>query len=207
MSFSSLLYDVFCQPLPGWNAQRIMSPVFREEQLILHDTPEQEAAVGILLFEQYDELQVLFIERTQDGGPHSGQIAFPGGAKDELDPNLKETALREIQEEIGLTTDTMSFVGSLSPLYIPVSKFLVYPFVFFLSEEPKPIINTSEVNAVYTFPVKNFYDEKVSGQTTIKLNGCAYQVPCFIIDGIVIWGATSMIWNECLTLLKPLFGK
>lgn len=192
--------------LPGWNAHHFLSPTFRDEQLKINAQYKHEAAVGIILFYQNDELSVLFIQRTKDNGPHSGQIAFPGGTKEPHEDKL-EAAYREIEEEIGIHQTKLKFIAPLSSLYIPVSGFLVFPFVFFSSNIPTLNINQSEVEDVLVYPVKHFFENERISSTTIYLNQKEYQVPCFIMDETIIWGATSMIWNECLSILKPLFNE
>lgn len=192
--------------LPGWNAHYFLSPTFREEQLKINATHQHEASVGIILFYNNQELCVLFIQRTKNSGPHSGQIAFPGGTKESNENHLK-TALREINEEIGITQNELHYIAPLSSLYIPVSRFMVFPFVFFCKKVPNFKINKSEVENILIYPVKIFFEKERISSTTIFLKHKEYQVPCFIMDNIIIWGATSMIWNECLTILKPLLNE
>lgn len=192
--------------LPGWNAHHFLSPTFREEQLKINAKHKYEASVGIILFYHKQELSVLFIQRTKDHGPHSGQIAFPGGTK-EPDEHKLDTAYREIEEEIGIHRSNLHFIAPLSPIYIPVSSFLVHPFVFFSNDVSSLKPNKSEVDDIFIYPIKSFFENEKISHTTIYLNQKEYQVPCFIMDEIVIWGATSMIWNECLSILKPFLNE
>ncbi|MGQ9846381.1 MAG: NUDIX hydrolase [Bacteroidales bacterium] len=192
--------------LPGWNAHHFLSPTFREEQLKINPTYKHKAAVGIILFYHEQELSVLFIQRTKDNGPHSGQIAFPGGIKEPNEHEL-DTALREIEEEIGIHRSNLKYIAPLSPIYIPVSSFLVYPFVFFSNDVSSLKPNKSEVDDIFIYPIKAFFDNEKISTSTIYLNQKEYQVPCFIMDKIIIWGATSMIWNECLNILKPFLNE
>lgn len=188
--------------LPGLNAHHFFSPTFRKEQLKINPKHKHEAAVGIILFYYKQELSVLFIQRTKDHGPHSGQIAFPGGTRKHNEQSL-DTAFREIEEEVGIHRSYIQYIAPLSPIYIPVSSFLVYPFVFFSNDIPTLKPNKIEVEDIFIYPVKSFFDNEIISSTTIYFNRKEYQVPCFIMDKIIIWGATSMIWNECLSILKP----
>jgi len=192
--------------LPGWNAQHIFSPTFRDEQLKNNSQHQYEAAVGIILFLQNNELSVLFIKRTPDPGPHSGQIAFPGGAKEVNETHL-DAAYREVEEEIGIKKQDLTFIASLSSLYIPVSKFLVFPFVFFCEQLPALTINKTEVEKILIFSVKDFLNSDVLSTSTIYYYQKEYLVPCFLVNDNIIWGATSMIWNECLSILKQIFNE
>ncbi len=192
--------------LPGWNAQHFMSPTFRDEQLKLNADFEHEAAVGIILFYKNEDLSVLFIQRTEDKGPHSRQIAFPGGTR-ESGEELLETAYREIDEEIGISKINLKYIGTLSSLYIPVSRFMVYPFVFFCNELPGLKLCDEEVEGVLIYNVNKFLMPEVLSSTIIQLKNKDYKVPCFKVQDKIIWGATSMIWNECLTILKPILNE
>lgn len=192
--------------LPGWNAHHFLSPTYRDEQLKIHPQHQQEAAIGIILFYQKNELSVLFIQRTKDDGPHSGQIAFPGGAK-ESNENIIDTAYREIEEEIGIQRSMLAYIAPLSSLYIPVSRFMVYPMVFFCKQIPALHINKTEVENISIYPVKLFYEKERISSTTIFFNQQEYEAPCFTMNETIIWGATAMIWNECLNVLKPLFNE
>ena len=89
----------------------------------------KESAVMCLIFEKNNELFGLLMERTEDGGKHSGQVSFPGGKKELTDDNLLDTALRETYEEIGIQYQTVTVLGELTRVYIPVSNFLVQPFI------------------------------------------------------------------------------
>lgn len=192
--------------LPGWNAHHFLSPSFRDEQLKINAQHKFEASVGIILFYHNEELSVLFIQRTKDKGPHSGQMAFPGGTRENNEDKL-QTAYREIQEEIGIYPSELHYIAPLSSLYIPVSSFLVYPFVFFCNHLPTLKLNKSEVENILIYPVRVFFEKERTSSTTIFLNKKEYQVPCFIMDETIIWGATSMIWNECLSILKPFLNE
>lgn len=204
MTDLSLLKLTLSKPLPGWAAQKVMCPAFRDEQIKINNFHRLEAAIGVILFHQSEELYVLFIERSEDGGPHSGQIAFPGGCKDDTDKSLLETAYREIYEEIGIEKRDLKHISELTPLFIPVSQFLVFPFVFYFPRFKEPIVNYNEISCLHVFRVKDFYNSDTKTTTNITFNDSLYEVPCFKLNEIVIWGATSMIWNECLTVLKPI---
>ncbi|MCX7861864.1 MAG: CoA pyrophosphatase [Bacteroidales bacterium] len=205
MDFIAALTQVFNQKLPGWDAHRHLCPPFRDEQLELFRSPQYEASVGIILTIMHNKLSVLFIERTNDGGPHSGQIAFPGGKIDYADKTPLHAALREVNEEIGLQKHSLHFIRQLSSLYIPVSQFLVYPFVFFCQNLPELAVNKEEINQTIIVPIDAFYRKEVLTFTNFLFKNKSYAVPCFKVNETIIWGATAMIWNECLTLLKPLF--
>ena len=83
-----------------------------------------------------NETRLVLMLRNKYKGVHSNQISLPGGKVDRLDKSLKDTALRETHEEIGLHKDDIDIVGDLSSVYIPPSNFNVYPFIGYINTTP-----------------------------------------------------------------------
>jgi 8-oxo-dGTP pyrophosphatase MutT (NUDIX family) len=140
------------------------------------------------------------IERAQ-GGPHAGQIALPGG-KNEPGESLWQTALREAAEEINAPEQHVQLIGKLTELFIPVSRFLVYPFIGSASGSLslKPL--TSEVKRIIELDLFDFihnHDREIALFHTAA--GHVRKAPCFIYQDLKIWGATAMILNEFLEVL------
>ncbi len=165
----------------------------------------RSSAVLSLLFPHQDELHVLLIQRTEDGHAHSGQISFPGGRQDPTDADLRATALREANEEVGIMSSDVEILGSLTQLYIPVSNFLVYPFVAFAERKPEYNLCKTEVDRVIEVPLKEILSDerKTIARVTSPAdknfvrNVNAYQLQ----DGSIIWGATAMILSELEVVL------
>lgn len=186
------------QPLPGEEAQFEMAHVGREKNIkpaeYKHYRP---SAVLILLYpNEHNETILLLIERMTYNGYHSGQIALPGGKAEETDKDLEATALREFFEETG--ADAMpEIIGRLTPVYIPVSKFSVQPFVASLPKRPNFSVNTREVQQLIEWPFTNFISAQTIKQTTIEpMPGLKLTTPYFDVQDKVLWGATAMIMNE-----------
>ena len=187
------------KPLPGKSAQYKMAPPGRD--LEAAGKEPKKSAVIVLLYEQNGKVKVLFMKRAVNNSIHSGQLSFPGGQKDNKDKTLQETALRELYEEVGI--DDVKIIGELTPLYISVSNFSVYPFVGYLNKEPVFKINSDEVEKIVTVDLETLKDEK--NRTFTKVNtkyAKNYKVPCFKLDDEILWGATAMITNELLEILK-----
>ena len=158
-------------------------------------------AVLILLFEEDDVLKTCFIERATYDGVHSGQIAFPGGRKEE-DETLVQAALREAEEEIGVNQSDVILLGQLTELYIPPSNFLVHPFVGAISYKPSFFPEPTEVAEVVEIKVDELSDVRYRGEKKIKLsNGTMVETPYFNLHGKTVWGATAMIISEFLEVL------
>ena len=135
---------------------------------------------------------------------HSGQMSFPGGKHDQTDFDLRHTALRETQEEIGVDPNGINIIGQATPLYIPVSNFLAHPYVGVMDHRPEFIKEEREVAEIVTTPLLDLieYVEPSSidipyGQGLVLKN-----VPYFDVKGKVVWGATSMMLNEFLIALR-----
>src|ERR671932_1954336 len=94
------------------------------------DAPGQkDAAVLVPLYLDGDELHAVFTKRREDLRRHAGEISFPGGRQDDPAEDLRFTALREAEEEIGLATGDVELVGALPPTGTFVTNYKIHPFV------------------------------------------------------------------------------
>jgi len=194
-SWKNSLTFILNQPFEATEAHLEMAP-YRK---IGYDSSENpiHSAVGIHFF--FDgEPTLILIERPQTMRKHAGQIAFPGGKKDEGDRDLIETALRESHEEIGINPENLKAIGSLSPVYIPVSNYLVQSFAFTHNEKPKILLNPDEVNLILEVKISEILSRYSISNTDIQLqNGIKIKsAPCFHIQNKIIWGATAILLNE-----------
>lgn len=189
-------------PLPGYEAQRRMSKHLYRPQPDAAPEDARESGVLILLNDVEDDTFVTLIMRAVDGGAHSGQIAFPGGKKELEDADLIATALREADEEIALDPAIVHILGPISPLYIPVSNFIVQPIIGYTTELPNLVKCDFEVADIFSISLKTLFDSK--GDTVVhitvpisgKLNITAY----IINESVIVWGATAMILSELESL-------
>ena len=124
---------------------------------------------------------------------HAGQIALPGGRIEKGETAL-ETALRETREEIGILPEQIEILGTLSELYVQVSRFQIHPFVGWLNKKPEFIICENEVEKTISFPLKNM--KNTFEEVELKTITGTLKVPCFQFEGEIIWGATAMILSE-----------
>jgi 8-oxo-dGTP pyrophosphatase MutT (NUDIX family) len=193
------------EELPGRVAHEQMAPRLlpMPDEIPLNARP---SAVLSLLFPIKNETHILLIKRTEDGHAHSGQISFPGGRQDPTDADLKATALREAQEEVGIMSTDVNVIGALTPLYIPVSNFQVYPYIAFSETKLDYNLSQSEVSYVIEAPLKELVHIGTKSTVTItspldtslRRDVKAYK----LVDGSVIWGATAMILSELETILQ-----
>ena len=204
-SFCEHLKIKLDQPLPGAKAHELLMP--EERKAMLKQMPDMDkarrAAVLMLVYPEKGQPHLVFIERSKYEGVHSGQIAFPGGQHELHDKDFHITALRETEEEIGITQDNIEIIGDLSEIYIPPSNYLVLPVLAKLDHKPEFIPDKTEVENVITFPVEAFLKEDAMQTESIHIDGkLSVNVPCYNVEGYIIWGATSMMLSELLNLLN-----
>src|SRR5687767_13107252 len=111
--------------LPARLGELLVPP---DEAIQLKSAGGVEAAVLIPIYQGTDGLVTVFTERRADLRRHAGEVSFPGGRRDEGE-DLRETALREAEEEIGLKPELVTVVGALPPTPTFVTNYAVYPFV------------------------------------------------------------------------------
>lgn len=134
--------------LPGKDAHQEAAP-YRKVNYETKDLgAARKSAVLILLYFKKDEPYINLIQRPVYEGTHSGQIAFPGGKEEDTDSDMEFTALREANEEVGVIIEDVQVLGQLTEVYIPVSNFLVAPFVGIINYTPKFIPDAREVEEV-----------------------------------------------------------
>lgn len=202
ISFIDNLKKQLLEPLPGAEAQFEMAHIKREK--IVHP-PEgyRPSAVLILLYPaKNNEPTILLIERSLYPGFHSGQIALPGGKAEPNEIDLQQTALREFFEETGVV-ETPEIIGPLSPMFIPVSKFMVQPYIGFLPSKPEFNINTDEVNQLLELNVSDLLHPEAVKETTMEPRpGLSFSTPYFNVEGKILWGATAMMLNELKWVIR-----
>ncbi len=194
------LIKSFQNELPGWEAQKQLSPGYNPSYRIAKPDAKK-ASVMALITNFNNRAHLCFIKRASHyvADKHKGQISFPGG-QIEQGENKKEAVLREVEEEIGINSKQFEIIGELSPLYIFVSNFLVFPFVAFAKSDLKFVKDPTEVDEVIQWPIDNllkgFQKKDIESRGSIIKN-----VPYYPIENEILWGATSMMTAELLRLI------
>ena len=191
--------------LGGLNEQFRLAPSLRlkyDADKVKANNPRKAAVLALFYPNKKGQTTFLLIERASYRGTHSAQISFPGGKIDSSDTNLQETALRETFEEVGVVPRSIEIIRELTDVYIPPSNFLATPFIAFLEKKPEFIINYEVKNTIEVL-LEDLLNE--SSLTTVNLTTSYMEntnVPCFKLNGYVVWGATAMILSEIKELLK-----
>ncbi|WP_421920830.1 NUDIX hydrolase [Marinifilum sp.] len=200
--FKAQLNKELNKGLPGFGAQKIMSPSIREHALKKSDPSiAMDSSVLLLFYPKNGQLYLPFIKRTSGNTSHSGQISLPGGKYEESDTNRTVTAIRETNEELGVDCKKIKILGFLTELYIPVSNFMVLPVLGYCKQRPKFKMNPFEVEEVIEMPVSELLSEDNISEFSFTANKLAINAPYFDANGHKIWGATAMILSE----LRELF--
>lgn len=147
------------------------------------------SAVIFPIYLRNQEIYILFTQRTNLVDHHKGQISFPGGRFQDGDNSLKYTALREGEEEIGVKSKDLIFIGELDDVETLVSNFVISPFVVAMPYPYKFRINDREVEKIIELPLNAFLD----CNNFYKDNNNGFVPPYFKVMDKVIWGATARI--------------
>jgi 8-oxo-dGTP pyrophosphatase MutT (NUDIX family) len=159
----------------------------------------REAAVLLLSYPRGVENHIVFMRRTDTVVHHKGQISLPGGARDETDPDLIYTALREAQEELGVDPHFVEVLGSMPPIYARVSQFMITPVVGRLiggSPELLFIPSPHEVAEVIEVPLRVLRDPATHTERPVEFQGARYNLHTYTYGPYEIWGATGRILFE-----------
>lgn len=182
--------------LPGPRAQELMAPSIRPPGLAQFDgTNPRSSGVMILLFPSDQGISTVFILRTP-GGPHGGQISLPGGKQEDSDQDLTETARRETFEEIGVDPGLITEIGTLTPLYVPHSNFIIQPVIGHIGFQPAFVLDEKEVAGIIITPLHQLFNPANRKSMLLHRAGAEILAPYYEASGHRVWGATAMIISE-----------
>ena len=157
MTFRDTIYEIFeafNSPLPGYEAHIEMAPYRKKVELDFEKNEPKIASTLLLLYPKNNDIYFCLIERTEYKGTHSKQISFPGG-RNENGETIKETALRECYEEIGVPIDEINIIGEMTQVYVPPSNYLIHPFVGYCDTKPTFIAVITKSNIFHATLVPN----------------------------------------------------
>ncbi|MCW2305713.1 CoA pyrophosphatase [Rhodobium gokarnense] len=168
----------------------------------LHDKHLRDAAVLVPVVAREPEATVLLTVRTEHLPSHAGQIAFPGGKIDDDDHSALHAALREAEEEIGLSAAVIEPIGQLEP-YVSNSGFRIVPVLSVVAPEFSLTINENEVADAFEVPLSFLMtasNHRRSSKRYKGLNRIFYEMP---YGDRYIWGVTAGILRR---IYERLYG-
>jgi 8-oxo-dGTP pyrophosphatase MutT (NUDIX family) len=179
-------------------AQAAMEPAFRgPPPPDAGERPPREGAALAYLFEGRAEGQVLLplTLRRDDLKEHRGQVSLPGG-RPEPGESLRDAALREAREELGIRGEEAEPLGSLAPVYIPVTHTRLTVLVVY-GPDPRPLTaEPAEVARATCVPLGALLEPARRRRCDRTIRGRVVDVPSFGLEGLDVWGATAMALSE-----------
>src|SRR3954471_12493567 len=167
-----------------------------EEAAAMDAHGRTDAAVLVPLYLDTGDLHAVFTKRRTDLRRHAGEISFPGGRQDHPDEDLRRTALRESEEEIGLDPEEVELIGALPPTGTFVTSYKVHPFVGLIDGRLELEPNPDEVAEVLRFGLAELRDGYAMKRLVRR--GVPIRTPTYTVGRHLIWGATARILGDFL---------
>ena len=186
---------------------RISEALANKTPALFHDSEMRRAAVALIFRAGTEgEPELLFIKRAEyPSDPWSGQVAFPGGRREEQDASLEETAIRETLEETGIDVAVggriLGALDEIQPQSVRLPALVVRPFVAVVNEPPSLTL-TSEVAAAFWLPLRSLRELDSWRDTEVTGRGLKMIRRAFHHEGHVIWGLTERIIAQLLSLVE-----
>ena len=183
----------------GLNAQFKLAPKLRIKYTldkIVTLNPKKAAVLALFYPDEDQNTRFLLTLRARYKGTHSSQISFPGGKIELQDNSMKETALRETFEEVGIKPNTIKTFKEMTDVFIPPSNFLVKPFLGYLESIPTFITNNEVASIIEVKLADLLNDSSISSTIVSTSYAKKLEVPCFVLNNTIVWGATAMMLSE-----------
>jgi 8-oxo-dGTP pyrophosphatase MutT (NUDIX family) len=208
-TWKEILKEKLTHTLPGDAAHTNMQPESRKLQAQIMQAKFPKPRLGgvvVLIYPKNGAWHLNFMLRTDYEGTHGGQVSFPGGKYEDSDADLSETALREMEEEVGVKKNEVEILGKLSALYIPPSNFEVHPLVCLAEKRLEFIPDPLEVAEIIEIPISHLLNPAIQGVDIFRRDSkFQIQAPYYQFEKHKIWGATAMILSEFLSIGEELF--
>ena len=158
----------------------------------------RKAAVLIAITDSKDP-ELIYTLRSNKVGSHGGEVSFPGGMYEKEDKDLKNTALRESEEETGLDKTKVNILG---PIDTVVSRFnvSVTPYIGIVPSDIQLNDNSDEIEACFRVPLSFLLKDKRHRNDEINRNGDKFFMPAYKYDSYIIWGLTAMMTVDFLNI-------
>lgn len=155
-----------------------------------------DAAVLVPLYVSGGRLHAVFTRRREDLRRHPGEISFPGGRQDDDETDLRVTALREAEEEIGLPRADVQLIGALQPTPTIATNYAVYPFVGLIEPGKQWTISAREVAEVLELSLADL--RAGYARQRMLRRGVPFRTDVYVVGDHLIWGATARMVGDLL---------
>ena len=177
--------------LQKFQFQTLMAP----ENPLYSPVKLKVAAVLVPLVENSNTLDVLLTKRASHLKHHGGQISFPGGKAEPEDESLIATAIREAEEEIGLSPENVEVIGQLNP-YQTISGYIVTPILGFVPDNLNYQADDNEVAEIFQVPLQHFLNSQNHQTVQAMYQGKEHPVHFMPYQDYNIWGATAAMLKD-----------
>jgi 8-oxo-dGTP pyrophosphatase MutT (NUDIX family) len=177
----------------------LLSP---EEALGLDVAGDTKAAVLVPLYVENAELHAVLTRRHSDLRRHPGEISFPGGRSEHGEHDLRITALRETEEEIGLPAAAVEIIGALQPTPTVLTGYAIYPFVGMIEPGHTWTTSAEEVAEVIELPLRTLLAGY--GRRRLIRRGVPFRTDTYVVGDHLVWGATARILADLFDRIGPL---
>lgn len=163
----------------------------------------QAAVLALFAWGPGDQPHLLMTQRTETVGAHKGQMAFPGGVRNDGE-SLKEAALRETEEEVGISSQKIQLLGALPEFQIPTSRFWVTPHVGFTGEASDALrmqLSRDEIDRAFWIPFSALTHPDTYRREMFEREGHRFPIHVYQVEEYRIWGATAAMIRNLLERL------
>lgn len=181
----------------GFEKERIRE-ILNEKVHTINKKDLVPSAILLPIINSKDNIQVLFTKRSKSVQDHKEEISFPGGVKNE-DETIKNTVYRELEEELGISSESIEILGSLDEV-ITNTGYIITPFIGVISQKCGFKINKNEVTELISIPIPKLWRQKYRFEKNERFINKSYQY-----ENHRIWGATARILNEFLEVFKLVY--
>tara|TARA_R110002072_G_scaffold1130_10_gene9465 strand:+ start:37604 stop:38215 length:612 start_codon:yes stop_codon:yes gene_type:complete len=162
-----------------------------------------DAGILVPVTRDIEQPKIILTRRAQHMNTHKGQVAFPGGKRDDTDDSLEFTALRECHEEIGVPPEEVEIIGPLSQV-ISLHGICVSPFVGLIEDNHPLVPNLDELDSIFKVPVQFFRQAEPVRRDKMTYKGVALSVPSYHYqdqgETYEIWGLSAIVLVELMNI-------